>query len=183
MGSDHYLISLNEDKQNWWVDRMYLQDAFAVARHSTDPITQVGAVLVLPNKGVILSAHNHVPDQIASAGFPRNMEEKNYCTEHAERAVIFKAIQNGLPVNGLWMYTTWSACSECARAIIQFGIKRVVTLTRLVEKTSPNWKDSIRCGADMMLHSGVHLYGWRGDLGTKHTIRFGGGVIGNEDLK
>ena len=52
---------LSEDPANWWVDRMYLQDAFATARHSTDPSTQVGAVLVVPVGEVVLSAWNAIP--------------------------------------------------------------------------------------------------------------------------
>jgi len=183
MDSDYSIITLPEDRTNWWVDRMYLQDAFLSAQHSEDPSTQVGCVLVLPNRGVVLSAWNAVPDAIASAGFPRTTDEKNYCTEHAERAVLFKALQNGLPTKGLWMYSTWSACSECARCIIQLGITKVVTLNRLIERTQPRWKDSIRCGADMMRLSGIRLVGWSGDLGVRHTIRFGGQNIGNEDLK
>jgi hypothetical protein len=39
---------LREDMHNWWVDRMYLQDVWAVAsKHSTDPSTQVGSALVV----------------------------------------------------------------------------------------------------------------------------------------
>lgn len=173
---------LRTDPANWWVDRMYLQDAFAAARHSTDPRTQVGAVLVVPTKGVLLSAWNHVLPQLESAGYPRTPETKNYCTEHAERAVIFKAIKNGLPTEGLTMYCTWAACAECSRCIIGFGIRRVVTLYRLVERTDERWSDSIRTGLEMMEDARIQVVGWKGSLGTKYSIRFSGSEITDEDL-
>lgn len=175
---------LVEDRDSWWVDRMYLQDAFAAARLSPDPRTQVGAALVLPNgMGVVLKSHNSVLECLSSAQYAQDLKLKNHCTEHAERRVIFKALRNSLPTDGLTMYSTWAACSECSRAIIQFGIKRVVTLTRLVERTSPDWEESIRMGLLMMRDSGVQVVGWSGDLGTKYTIRFRGETVGNEDLK
>lgn len=171
---------LSEDPANWWVDRMYLQDAFAAARHSTDPNTQVGAVLVVPVGGVVLSAWNAIPENLYN--YECTPETKNYCTEHAERAVVFKALQNGLPTQGLTVYCTWGVCAECARTLIEFGIKRVVTLCRLVEASPERWQDSMHNGLLMMKCSGIKTVGWRGDLGTKYSIRFNGQSVGNEDL-
>lgn len=176
-------ISFPSDRENWWMDRLYLQDAVSVARLSEDPSTQVGSVLVIPNGGVVLSACNHVIPPLHSAGYPRKVSDKGFCTEHSERSVLYKAIQNGLPIHGLTMYSTWAACAECARAIIIFGIKRVVTLNSLLAKTPYRWQDSIRAGADMMRDSGIQLVGWSGDLGTKYSIRFNGQTVGNEDFK
>jgi deoxycytidylate deaminase len=173
---------LEKDVANWWVDRMYLQDAFSAARHSTDPRTQVGAVLVVPTKGVVLSGWNHVLPQLQAVGYPRNIESKNYCTEHAERTVLFKALKNGLPLQGLTMYCTWAACAECSRCIIDFGIKRVVTLSRLVEGTDERWSESIRAGLEMMSDADIQVVGWRGNLGSKYSIRYSGSEITGEDL-
>jgi deoxycytidylate deaminase len=172
---------LPEDPANWWVDRMYLQDAFAAARHSTDPNTQVGAVLVVPAGGVVLSAWNGVPERLRN--YPYTPDTKNFCTEHAERAVVFKALQNGLPTEGLTLYGTWAACAECSRTLIQFGIRRVVTLRRLVEATPERWSSSIHHGLGMMAASGIQTVGWSGDLSTKYSIRFNGTTVGNEELR
>jgi deoxycytidylate deaminase len=176
-------IQYPADPDNWWVDRMYLQDAFAAARHSTDPNTQVGCVLTLPNMGVVLSSWNHVLPVLEAAGYPRKTSDKGYCTEHAERAIIYKSIHNGLPISGLTLYCTWASCAECARTLIQFGIKRVVTLNALLERTPYRWRDSITAGGDMLRDAGVELVGWRGDLGTTYNIRFNGQTVGNEDLQ
>jgi deoxycytidylate deaminase len=172
---------LPEDPANWWVDRMYLQDAFAAARHSTDPNTQVGAVLVVPAGGVVLAAWNSVPERLCN--YPYTPDTKNFCTEHAERSVLFKAIKNGLPTDGLHLYSTWSACAECSRAIIEFGITRFVTFRRLVEATPTKWESSMQSGIQMMRDSGVSVVGWAGDIGSTASIRFGGRTVCAEELR
>lgn len=175
---------LREDRLNWWIDRMHLQDVWRVAStYSTDPRTQVGSALVLPGGGgILLSSWNRVPEAVRVTGTNLLPESKNYCTEHAERSVLFKAIKNGLPTKGLHMYCTWAACAECSRAIIEFGIGRVVTLRRLVEATSPQWEPSICAGLQMMRDSGVDLVGWSGDLGSKQSIMFSGNITTAETL-
>lgn len=171
------------DPRNWWIDKMYLQGAFGAARHSTDPNTQVGAMLVIPRQGPLVSSWNFVPPAISSAGYPRKPEHKNYCTEHAERAVIFKALQNGLPVKHLHLYCTWAACAECARAIIDFGISRVVTSSVLLERTPDRWRESVLQGLSMMRDSGVQVAGWRGEAHIPVPIRFNGSVIDEGELQ
>lgn len=170
------------DEKNWWVDKMYLLNAFAMARHSTDHRTQVGATLVIPTQGPLISAWNAVPQSLSAAGYPRTPEHKNYCTEHAERAVLYKALQNGLPVRGLHLYGTWAACAECARAIIEFGVTRVVTSSALLDNTPERWRDSIREGLTMMRDSGIQVVGWRGDLVIPSSILFNGDRISGGHL-
>lgn len=176
---------LREDMLNWWIDRMHLQDVWGIAaKHSTDPRTQVGAALVVPGGGgIILTAWNRIPERVRLTGENLTIESKNYCTEHAERSVIFKALKNGIPTKGLHLYCTWASCAECARAMVEFGIGRVVTLRRLVEMTSPNGEKSVRSGLQMMHDSGVDVVGWSGDLGSKESIRFGGNNVTQEALK
>jgi len=173
---------LKEDTIAWWIDRMFLQDALKAAVHSVDPNTQVGSVLVVPKGGVLLSSYNNVPPTIKLTNTNLLSKSKNFCTEHAERSVLFKALKNALPVDGLHLYCTWAACAECSRAIIDFGIRRVVTFRKLVEKTNPNWQDSVLAGLQMMNDSGIELVGWSGDIGIDVPIRFGGNTINRNDL-
>jgi len=174
---------LREDPQNWWVDRMYLQEAWNSARRSTDPSTQVGCSLVVPNGlGVVLCACNGVPHRLRQAGYPVIPQQKNYCTEHAEREILYSALINGLPTENLTLYCTWATCAECSRAIIRFGISRVVTLTALVNQTPDRWKDSIKNGLIMLRDSGIQVVGWRGDLGVDTPIIFDSKSVWNKDL-
>jgi deoxycytidylate deaminase len=176
---------LREDTLNWWIDRMYLQDVWHIAsKHSTDPRTQVGAALVVPGGGgVVVASWNRVPERVRVTGCNLAVDCKNFCTEHAERSVIFKAMKNGIPTEKLHMYCTWASCAECARAIVEFGVGRVVTLRRLVENTHPNWEPSIMSGLQMMKDSGVDVVGWSGDLGSSESIRFSDRIFTAQELK
>lgn len=163
----------NEDR-----DAVYLTDVWNMAsRHSSDPSTQVAAALVSWGGGIVLAGWNEVPPQIANKGYPKCVHTKNFCTEHAERRVLFKAVENRLPTDKLQMYGTWMACAECARAIIQFGIRRVVTFRKLVHRTPPKWQESTFEGLKMMNDAGIQVVGWDGEIHTESTIRFHGETL------
>jgi deoxycytidylate deaminase len=174
---------LEDDPENEDRDGLYLCDVWNMAsQHSQDPNTQVAAALVSWAGGVVLAGWNEVPPQLLKSGYPKSIQTKNFCTEHAERRVLFKANQNRLPTNRLQMYGTWISCSECARAIIQFEIKRVVTFRRLVEKTPPKWKDSVREGLTMLRDAGIQVVGWNGTLNTSRSILFNGQLLTPTDV-
>lgn len=182
MGNDFSQL-LKHDEARWWVDRMYLQDTVKHVRKSTDPNTQVGATLVVDDgMGLILGRCNAVPEQLLRAGYPISTEDKNFCTEHAERKLVYDAVKNGLNINGMTVYCNWATCAECARCMIQFGVKRIVTFTAVVEKTPDKWKKSIWEGLSMMKNSGISVVGWRGDIGVPVYFRFGGSIVTEKDL-
>ena len=169
---------LEDDPENEDRDGMYLCDVWNMAsQHSRDPSTQVAAALVSWAGGIVLAGWNEIPEILLKKGYPTSVDSKNYCTEHAERRVLFKANANRLTTDRLQMYGTWIACAECARAIIQFGIKRVVTFSRLVERTPDRWKPSVLHGLNMMRDSGIQVVGWSGELRTSHCIRFNGELL------
>lgn len=168
-------LLLEDDPENEDRDGLYLRDVWNMAsQHSQDPNTQVAAALVSWTGGIVLAGWNEISDVLLKKGYPKTPETKNYCTEHAERRVLFKANENGLHAEKFQMYGTWIGCSECARAIIQFKIKRVVTFRRLVEKTPIKWRESVFHGLHMMKDCGIQIVGWNGVLHTNNTIRFDG---------
>lgn len=173
---------LKEDLDAWWIDRMYLQHAWVAASYSQDRSTQVGSILVVPDRGTIMSGWNCIHDKLILSGYEYSSEDKRHTTEHAERKVIFKTLANGLPVEGMTMYCTWACCSECARTIIEFGVSRVVTLRRLVESTPDRWEESVKNGIEMLVRSGIPVIGWNGNLGVDFPLRFNRTDIRNEDL-
>lgn len=182
MGSD-LIHLLKEDPQSWWIDRMYLQDAWKAARISINPRTQVGAALVIPGTGVVMKSCNRFPSKLESSGYPRTEDDIKYCMEHAERSVIFKVLENSIVPRGITLYSTWASCCDCARTIIHFGISRVVTLTKLVEHTPERWKDSVRAGLVMLNDCGVQVVGWRGNLGIDESLLFDSRVLRGEDME
>ena len=169
---------LDYDPENEDRDCLYLSDVWNMAsQYSQDPNTQVAAALVTWMGGIILAGWNELPPALCNKGYPKTTNTKNYCFEHAERRVLYKAVSNKVYAEGMQMYGTWIGCSECARAIIQFGISRVVTIRRLVEMTPPKWEESVYNGLSMMRDAGIKVIGWDGELKTNKSIRFDGKVL------
>ena len=85
---------------------------------------QVGALLV-KDKTIISDGYNGTP-----SGFPNVCEDENDTTFpyvlHAEANAIAKVAQSNNSSDGATLYVTASPCIECAKLIIQAGIKRVV---------------------------------------------------------
>lgn len=106
---------------NIW-DTRFIQLAELVASWSKDPDTQVGAVLVSPDRRQIAIGYN---------GFPKGFKDdyeidkqlKLELTVHAELNVLHNA---DVSTVGWTMYVTKSPCNRCAVSIIQEGIARIV---------------------------------------------------------
>lgn len=108
-------------------DVRFLRLACEVATWSKDRSTQVGAVIVGDDK---------TPGPYGFNGFPRFIDDdieerhsrpsKYKWTEHAERNAIYNAARIGMGLKGCTLYVTHMPCADCARAIVQVGIVRVV---------------------------------------------------------
>lgn len=112
-------------KLKWY--RRFLKLAEHVSYWSKDPSTKVGAVIVDKHNRVVGMGYN---------GFPRGVmdHEERYADRptkykyvvHAELNAILNA---AVPVDGATIFTyPFAPCTECAKAIIQAGIDRVVTI-------------------------------------------------------
>ncbi|HIJ10476.1 TPA: hypothetical protein HA278_00335, partial [Candidatus Woesearchaeota archaeon] len=74
---------------------------------------------------------------------------------------------------GLTMYCPWICCADCARAIIQSGIKKVIGHQDLVDRTPERWKKSVDVGVDMLRDAGIQVGFWKGNVcGGRVNIRF-----------
>ena len=109
------------------LDRDCLAKCQAEAAKSVDRDTQVGCVIVGPRREVRAKGHNTLPRGVH--GFPADRlvrPDKYTWIEHAERNAIYDAAKNGIPLRGCTMYVDMMPCADCARGIIQSGIKEVV---------------------------------------------------------
>ena len=109
-----------------WTKR-YLQLAREVASWSKDPSRKIGAVAV-GSKGQILSqGYNGFPRGISDDDLRLNDRETKYkYVVHAEMNVIYNATFSGVSLDGASLYVYGlPVCSECAKGIIQVGIKDV----------------------------------------------------------
>ena len=111
------------DKQHL-LDARYLRMARIWAENSYCRRRQVGAIIV-KEKMIISDGFNGTP-----SGFENVCEDENGVTKpyvlHAEANAISKVAKSGNSSQGATLYITDSPCMECAKLIIQAGIKRVV---------------------------------------------------------
>lgn len=121
---------------NKW-DKRFLDLCDHISAWSKDPSRKVGAVIVNDKKQIIGMGYN---------GFPRGVSDKSYYYEskvnknklvvHAEANAILNA--NG-SVEGCTLYTNLFTCNECAKLIIQSGIKKIISFDYDINSS---WHDS-----------------------------------------
>ena len=137
-------------------DNRYLSLAKEVATWSKDPSTQVGAVTVGAKKEVLSQGFNGFPRGIKDTDERYNHRETKYrFVVHAEMNAIYNATYSGTSLDGATLYIYGlPICSECAKGIIQVGIKKVV-----IEKSKEldNWNESLRLSQEMFSEAGVEL--------------------------
>ena len=113
----------NDNKQTV-LDLRYLRMASIWAENSYCERRKVGA-LVVKNKMIISDGYNGTP-----SGFENVCEDSNNVTKpyvlHAEANAITKLARSNNSSDGSTLYVTAAPCIECAKLIIQAGIKRVV---------------------------------------------------------
>ena len=106
------------------LDKRYIRMASIWAENSYCQRRQVGA-LIVKDKMIISDGYNGTP-----SGFENVCEDENNLTKpyvlHAEANAITKIARSNNSSNGATMYVTASPCIECAKLIIQAGIKTLV---------------------------------------------------------
>lgn len=117
----------NEFQPKWLM--YFFELAKTVAKQSKDPSTKVGAVIITKDKRIISTGYNGFP-----VGADDNTEmyldkpTKYKRVVHAEANAITQAARYGVPLNDCIMFVTLPPCIECAKLIIQSGIKHVYYL-------------------------------------------------------
>jgi len=140
-------------------DERFMELACHVSEWSKDRSTKVGAVIVDDNKVVVSMGYN---------GFPRGIDDaieeyherpaKYKWTEHAERNAIFNAVRKGVSTMGCTIYLPWFPCMDCARAIAQAGITKVVAVKPDFdhERWGEDFRESLslfeQCGISVKWH-------------------------------
>ncbi len=111
-------------------DEYFMGIAMLAAKRSKDPSTQVGACIVSQDNIIISTGYNGMPAGCSDDEFPwgREGEETKYpYVVHAELNAILNA--NGRDLRGSKLYVALFPCNECAKAIIQSGVKEVYYLS------------------------------------------------------
>lgn len=152
-----------------------LQEAYRTAALSPDPSTQNGALL-LKGGNVAVKAFNGFPPGVED--LPERLHDramKYRFVEHAERAVIYRAIRDGMHLRDKAMVCPWAACADCARAIVGVGINVLYVHKEALEYgSSGRWDDSIQAGMQILEEGGVPVMFYEGKVGGGIVIRRNG---------
>lgn len=111
-------------------EEVFLNIAYEWSKRSTcSSRIAVGAVIVNNRKQVIASGYNGAPRGLSHCNeVGCEFDEGQHCirTIHAETNAIIQCAQNGISTIGTQVYVTHSPCYNCARLLIQAGIKKVI---------------------------------------------------------
>ncbi len=116
-----------KDYISW--DEYFMGVAVLSGMRSKDPNTQVGACIVSEDHKILSMGYNGFPTGCSDDEFPweregEPLENKYFYTTHSELNAILN--YRGGSLEGATIYVTLFPCNECAKAIIQAGIKTIV---------------------------------------------------------
>ncbi len=135
----------------WCMKQVYL-----TAERSKDPSTKIGAVLVR-EKNIIGSGYNGFARKVFD--LPERYKDRNIKYKfvvHAESNAVLTCARLGIPVLDSVLYTNAIPCHECAKSIIQGGIKEIVVHSKWPMSHS-KWASSMEISQIMFKESDVKI--------------------------
>jgi len=140
-------------------ERRFVELARHVALWSRDRSTKVGAVIVGPDREIRSVGYNGFPRSVDDeVEFRHERPAKYLFTEHAERNAAYNAARVGIPLKGCTAYVSLYPCADCARALIQVGIKRIVVGSKDDPRgTWGTWGESFVAAEAMLADAGVEV--------------------------
>ena len=137
-------------------DEYFMGVAIFSEMRSKDPNTQVGACIVSADNKIVSMGYNGFPAGCSDDEFPwtregEPLETKYLYSTHSELNAILN--YRGGSLEGAKLYVSLFPCNECAKAIIQAGIKTVIYDSDKYENT-----DSVIASKRMMDAAGVRYY-------------------------
>lgn len=148
-------------------DEYYILMAEFVANKSKDRSTKVGAIIVGPDNEVRSTGYNGFPRDINDELDERHERPAKYeYTEHAERNAIYNAARVGVSLKGCTLYLNWEPCpcTDCTRAIIQSGIKRIIGPDRVFGKPGTHWQDNFKASKEMLEEANIETIIYIGEI-------------------
>lgn len=137
-------------------DEYFMGVAMLSALRSKDPSTQVGACIVSQDNKILSMGYNGFPLGCSDDDFPWNRESedpydsKYFYSTHSELNAILN--YRGGSLEGSKIYVTLFPCNECAKAIIQSGIKTLIYADDKYADTS-----AVRASKRMLTAAGVEF--------------------------
>ena len=139
---------------NW--DARFVRLALHIAQWSKDPSTQVGCVVVGPDREIRSTGFNGFPRGIDDSLERLNDREQKYpLVCHAEENAIMHAARVGVSLKGCTAFVTWPPCTRCARSLIQAGIFDIAYPAGL--EIPDRWRADFDISSRMLGEAGVRV--------------------------
>lgn len=152
----------------------YMSLVYMIATQSKDESSKLGAVIIGPDGEIRSTGYNGLPRGSQDDCPDRQQApEKYFWFEHAERNAIYNAARMGTSLKDCVMYTQGTPCADCARAIIQAGIKKVIVHKQWNEQSSEKWADSAKRSKTLFKECLVTLEEWSGELTRPYSLQSG----------
>jgi len=159
---------------NW--DTLFMSMVYLIAMKSKDRSTHVGCVIVNDDQTIKSLGYNGFPRGIDDDVEERHDRPAKYLyAEHGERNAIYNA---RMDLSGCKVYVNFLPCADCARAIIQSGIKEVIVHKKFCDAYQSNqFDDGHKATLTMFDEADVKLHWWNGELVTEITGFVGGEIL------
>jgi dCMP deaminase len=130
-----------KDYLSW--DEYFMSIAVLSAMRSKDPNTQVGCCIVSKDNRILSCGYNGAPNGFNDDKFPwkrdgNPLNTKYMYVVHSELNAILNYRGNSKDLEGAKIYVYLFPCNECAKAIIQAGIKEVIYISDKYDGTDGN---------------------------------------------
>lgn len=158
------------------VHRIILGHCYRYAGQSPDKSTQLAAMVVSKNETIQYATLSYNSPVKGWDVQPEDHERprKYLIGEHAERRAIYTAARLGILTEGATLYCTWAACVDCARAIVESGITRLVRHYPPLDDATERWLESVTLGDQIMKAGGVEIVDILGPIPNAPSILRGG---------
>lgn len=133
----------------------FLNEVKKAAAKSKDTSVGVGAVLIDKDGNYLISGYNDFPYGLVDTPERRARPQKYTYTEHAERNVIYAAARKGYKLDGATLVQSWYPCADCARGIVQSGIRTVYCQAPNFE--DPRWGEAFKAAQSILFEGMVRI--------------------------
>lgn len=139
-------------------DTYFMNLLAPISSKSKDKHTKVGAIIVGPNNEIRSTGYNSPPRGMDDSK-PERFErpEKYFWIEHAERNAIYNAARCGTQTEGCRLYVDFSPCIDCARAIVQSGIREVIVQRDYTGTNPQQWEEQFARVKTLFAEAGVKM--------------------------
>jgi dCMP deaminase len=142
---------------NW--TEYFLGIAEQVKLKSKDKYTKIGAIIVGEDNEVLSTGYNSFPRGLAdNVDSRQERPEKYFWFEHAERNAIYNAARVGTPLKNSTIYlTSGLPCMDCARGIVNSGVKKVYCKEECTTNNKEKWEESQKKSRELLIECGIEI--------------------------